>query len=136
AGGSNGGPSHPAAMIASNSARSNSSSPQTSSRNCSSTARAGPVGFGCMSRTLASGVDGLPVLALAADHDLAGLGLLSDRDPQRQHAAVVAGGDVLGVQVVAQDQLPAEHAAGPFSGKHLRLAVAGRALGLHGDDVA
>ncbi len=37
--------------------------------------------------------------------DPAGLGLLGDRDPQGEHAAVVAGGDPFGVEVVAQDQL-------------------------------
>ena len=54
-----------------------------------------------------SGVDRPPVLALAGDGDLARLGLLGDGDLQGEHAGVIAGADVLGVEVVAQDQLPA-----------------------------
>src|SRR4051794_21116491 len=102
-------------MIASNSARSSSSSASSRSRNRSSVrpALSGLSGSQVCDITItaASGVDGLLVVVVAADGDLAGLGLLRDRDPQREHTTLVAGGDVLGVEVVAQDQLPAEHPA-------------------------
>ena len=48
-------------------------------------------------------------------------GLLGDRDLQREYTAVIAGGDGLGVEAVAENQLAAEHPAGPFRGKHLRV---------------
>ena len=51
----------------------------------------------------------------------------------RSTPAVVAGLDVLGVEVVAEDQLPAEHPARALGGDQLRVAGAGRALGLDGD---
>lgn len=47
-------------------------------------------------------------------------GLLGDRD-LREYTAVIAGGDGLGVEAVAENQLAAEHPAGPFRGKHLRV---------------
>ena len=71
-----------------------------------------------------------------ADRDLAGLGLLSDRDLQREHPGVIAGGDALGVEVVAQDQLTAEHAPGPFGCDQFGVACPGRAFSLDGDHVA
>lgn len=48
------------------------------------------------------------------DLDPAGLGLLRHRDPQGEHAGVVTSLDAFGVQVVAQDQLPAEDLAWAF----------------------
>ena len=75
-------------------------------------------------------------LVLAADLDLARLGLLGDRDLQGQHAGVVAGLDVFGVQVVSEDQLPAEHPPRTFGCDELRVGCPWRALGLHRDHVA
>ena len=90
-----GGPGHSAAMIASNSACSRSSSASSRSRNCSSALRVSSRAAGWTDLRhhdhRRSGVDGLLVVALAADGDLAGLGLLGDRDPQGEHAGVVAG---------------------------------------------
>ena len=56
--------------------------------------------------------------------DLARLGVLGDRDLQQQDAAVVAGLDVLGVQVVAQDELAAEHPTRAFGSDELARAIA------------
>ena len=53
-----------------------------------------------------------------------------------EHAAVVAGLDVLGVEVVAEDELPAEHPAGAFGGDQLGVAGPGRPFGLDRHDVA
>lgn len=55
-------------------------------------------------KTLRGGhLDGL---LLAGGHlDLAGLGLLGDRDVQGEHAAVVVGPDVVGVQALAEEEL-------------------------------
>ena len=47
-----------------------------------------------------------------------------------------ADGAWLGVEVVAQDQLPAEHAPGPFGRNQLGVAGAGRTFGLDRDHVA
>jgi len=112
-----GGLGHSVAMIASNCARSHSWSAQTRARNSSLVGAASARLAGTTpghQRHRRSGVDGVPVLTLAADRDLSGLGLLGHRDLQGEHAGVVAGVDVLGVEVVAEDQLAAEHAAGPF----------------------
>ena len=54
---------------------------------------------------MGSGGDGLLGVA-AGDLDAAGLGLLADRDGQGEHAGRVVGGDVLGVQGLAQEDLP------------------------------
>src|SRR6476469_6383915 len=89
-----------------------------------------------MAAVRVSGVDGLTVLAVAGDGDLAGLGLLGDRDVQAEHARVVAGRDVLGVQVVAQNQLTAEHTARAFGGQRLPTVVTRRAFGPDGHHVA
>jgi len=48
-------------------------------------------------------------LAIAAgDLDAAGLGRLADRDGEGEDADVVVGGDVLGIQGLAQEDLPGE----------------------------
>src|SRR5581483_9392796 len=57
-------------------------------------------------------------------------------DLQGQDAGVVAGSDVLGVEVVAEDQLAAEHTARPLGGDQLGVAGSGRSLGPAGDHVA
>src|SRR3954463_10514386 len=98
-------------MSASNSSASRSGSAQTTSAR--STGRLLiAVRSGAYSAIMAwtSGPRGsrvdLLLLALGgADLDLPRLGLLGDRDPQGQHARVVAGGDVLGVEGVAEEQL-------------------------------
>src|SRR6185312_1288109 len=64
------------------------------------------------------GVDGLRV-GIAGDLDTAWFGLLGDRDGQPQHPAAVAGLDRVGVQRLAQEQLPAEHPARAFGRHHL-----------------
>ena len=52
-----------------------------------------------------------------------------------QHTSVVAGGDIVGVEVVTEDQLAAEHAAGAFGGEHLPAGIIGT-LERHGHYVA
>src|ERR1700739_2802251 len=53
-------------------------------------------------------VEGVPLVA-AADGDLARLGLFGHRDVQPQHALVVRGLNAIGVEVLAQNQLPTEY---------------------------
>ena len=53
-----------------------------------------------------SGGDGLLGVA-AGDLDAAGLGGLADRDGQGEHADRVVGGDVLGVEGLAEEDLVA-----------------------------
>jgi hypothetical protein len=62
-----------------------------------------PAGRG--GRGTGSGVDLLLSGVGAGDSDLAGLGPLRDRDPQRQHTGVVAGLDPVGVEGLAEEQL-------------------------------
>jgi len=64
------------------------------------------------------------------------LGLLGDRDGQPQHAGVVVRLDAVEVEVVTEDELPAEQALRPLGGERLPVAVARRALRLDGQDVA
>src|SRR4051794_13875107 len=59
-------------------------------------------------------VDLLGFRGVLADLDPPGLGPLGDRDPQGQHAGVISGLDVVGVQALAEEQLAAEHAERPF----------------------
>jgi hypothetical protein len=54
-------------------------------------------------RTRASGLDLLATVTGAADEHLAGLGLLCDRHTQGQHAVVVAGLKLIGVEGVARN---------------------------------
>src|SRR5699024_9057606 len=60
-----------------------------------------------------SGVDGLSVSALASgrDLDLARLGLLGHGDLQPQHPVVIVRTDLIGIEVLPQEQLPAEDTA-------------------------
>src|SRR3712207_7669418 len=51
------------------------------------------------------------------------LRLLGDRHDEPQHAAVVAGLDLVEVQVVAEHELAAERAARALGGEHLPVAV-------------
>src|SRR6185437_12345676 len=67
------------------------------------------------------GVDRL--LFLAGDLDTARFGLLGDRDGQPQHPAAIAGLDPVGVQRLAQEQLPAEYPARPLGGDHLAVGI-------------
>lgn len=62
------------------------------------------------------------------DLDLAGFGFLGDGNTQGQHPGVVAGLDAVGVEGVAQGQLPGEHPQRPLGDLQLALvAVAGGA---------
>src|SRR4029079_1716259 len=79
-----------------------------------------------------SGVDGVLVIALTGDGDLPRLGPLGDRDVQGQHPRVVAGGNVLGIEVVAENQLAAEHAPRTFGGDQFGVAGARGTFGLDG----
>ena len=65
-----------------------------------------------------SGLDGL-ALAVAGDLDLAWFGLLGDRNRQPEHSGVIFGVHPVRVQVVPQDQLPAEDAPGALGGEYL-----------------
>src|SRR5579859_3999238 len=128
-------------MIASNSARSSCSSAHRIARKSPSarTRVLGPsvtdmLGISCS--IARSSVDGLPVLTLAGDGDLAWLGLLGDRDLQGEHSRVVAGSDVFGIEVVAEHQLPAEDPTRSLRRDQLRVAGTRGAFGLHGDHVA
>ena len=56
--------------------------------------------------------DGLNHVCCVGDLDLAGLGLLGYGDGEREHAVLVAGGDVVTVQTLPQEQLTAELALG------------------------
>jgi len=58
-----------------------------------------------------SGADRLSLLVLGDDVDAAWLRLFGNRDPQGEDAAVVARLDPAGVQVVTEEELPAEDAA-------------------------
>jgi hypothetical protein len=60
-----------------------------------------------MPRRRESGGDGL-LLVAAGDLDAAGLGGLVHRDGQGEHAGGVVGGDVLGVEGLAEEDLPGE----------------------------
>ena len=68
-----------------------------------------------MATRRAPGVDGLPAGSNIGDLDLARLGLFGHRDPQREHARVIAS-PMLGVQIVAQYQLAAERSRRPIGG--------------------
>jgi hypothetical protein len=86
-------------------------------------------------RSPGSRVDRL-ALATGRDGDLAGLGLLGHRDVQGQHPGVIASLDVLGVQVLTEEQLPAEDAARPLTDHHLGVVLRDSgALRLHREHV-
>src|SRR3954470_8948570 len=57
----------------------------------------------------------------ALDRDLAWLGLLGARDAHGQHAGLVARLDAVGVERVAEEQLPGEHAERPLRDLHLHV---------------
>src|SRR5579863_5409662 len=81
------------------------------------------------------GGDGLLGVA-AGDLDVAGLGRLVHRDGQGEHAGRVVGGDVVGVQSLAEEDLPGEGAVGPFRHDHLGAVGPHRgALGADGEHV-
>src|SRR6478752_6895309 len=114
-------------MMASNSAASSSSSAHTSAMNSSSrsASRSWPSrASGVVTAAPLSARDGLP-LVLVRDGDLSGLGPLRDRDRQGEHAGVVAGLDPVGVETVAQDELPAEHSPGSLGGDEVGVARSG-----------
>src|SRR5690606_23130475 len=133
-------------MIASNSARSQSSSAHTRSQKASSAgtvtrssvAAASATCDTSTTRSRGSGADRLPLLALraAGDADLARLGLLRDRDAQPQHPCLEGRFDVLGVEVVPEDELTAEHATGTLGGQHLSVLLVLGPLGSHRHHVA
>jgi hypothetical protein len=61
---------------------------------------------------------------------------LPGRDGQGEHAGRVVGGDVLGVQGLAEEDLPGEGAVGSFGDDHLGAVGLDRgALGADGQDV-
>jgi hypothetical protein len=69
------------------------------------------------------------------DLDLAGVGLLSDRDGEGEHTDVVVGGDVVALQALPQEQLAGEVTMGPL--RHLDLIALGLDPGSrrsHGED--
>src|SRR6478752_2844743 len=82
----------------------------------SSRRRQSSAGSGFAVVTIA-GSDGLVPGAVVADRDLARLGFFRDRDDQSQDAVAVTGLDPIQVQVVPEDELPAEHAARAFRGE-------------------
>src|SRR3954449_2360537 len=83
-----------------------------------------------------SGVDLLAGRFPAGDLHLARLGLLRDGDRQGQYPVVVGGAQVVGVEGVAEEQLSAEDAVGPFVDDPLRAVCQRRlAFGVHGEDV-
>src|SRR5947209_2439529 len=65
------------------------------------------------------------VVLAASDGDLAGLGLLRDGDAQGEYARVVVGPHVFGVEGVAEEQLPREHAERAFGDLHLHVVTGG-----------
>ena len=66
-----------------------------------------PKGAGAgFSRGSEGSLDGLRHASSVTDLDLAGLGLLGERD--RKHAALVRGGDVVTVHPFAEEELTAE----------------------------
>ena len=89
-----------------------------------------------MSLTTGSGADRLLPLVGTADLDLARLGLFGDRNSQCEHPGVVACLDPLSIEVVSQDELPAEHPTWTFRGEKLGVAGPCGALGLDRDHVA
>ena len=79
--------------------------------------------------------DGLPVVA-AGDLDASRLGLLTDRDGQGEHAGTVVGGDLVGVQGLAEEDLAGEDARWPLGDDHLSAVGMDRgALGADGQHV-
>src|SRR5690349_16127108 len=85
---------------------------------------------------LDSSVDGRGLLRFGRrDLDPAGLGPLGDRDDQAEYAGVVGRLDLLEVEVVPEDQLAAERAAGSFAGQDLPVPAGNWALGLDGQHV-
>src|SRR5215210_8121931 len=87
------------------------------------------------SRRVSSGADHLLVLG-GLYLDLAGLRPFGHGDLQPEHSTVVAGGDLVGVEVVPEDQLSAEHAARALGGQELGDALASGPVGADGQHVA
>src|SRR6185312_16613179 len=115
-----GGSSQLAATIASNSARTQSAFAYTTARKASRSVSVSASIVELRSRRR-SGVDLADARVRVGDLDPARLRLLRDRDPQGQHARVVRGGDLLGVQRVTEEQLAGEHAQRPFRDLHLHV---------------
>src|SRR5215218_1546094 len=141
------GESQQAAIKASNSARTKSSSPSARSRKASVSSsswsaviRSHPIDNNKLrrARVAGSGVDLLAVGVRVRDRDLARLGLLGDWDLQGQYAGLVARLDVIGVQGVTQEQLPGEHAEWTLGDLHLHVVAEFErsAFGLHREYVA
>jgi drug/metabolite transporter (DMT)-like permease len=88
---------------------------------------------------VAGGLGGTAELrsAVVVGHrDLAGLGLLGDRDAERQDPVGVGGLDPRGVEPVPQRQLADERPCGAFARQPLHLVRPRRALGTNGEDPA
>src|SRR4051794_8379013 len=83
-----------------------------------------------------AGVDGLGAVLAGADGHLPRLRCLGNRDAHGEHALVVVGLDVAGVEGLAEEQLAAERASGPLGYDHL-VALPGLpgSLGLYGEHV-
>src|SRR5665647_1273627 len=76
-------------------------------------------------------------VAVGGDRDPVWLGLLGDWDGQPQYPSVVLGLHPVSIQVVPEEQLPAEHAARALGGDHLSVrAVGDGALSLYREHVA
>jgi hypothetical protein len=75
--------------------------------------------------------DGLPAAVADGDRDAARLGGLEHRHADGEHAVVVAGLEVVGVQSLTEEDLAAEHALRPLADDQLlrRRAVEGPARG-------
>ena len=58
------------------------------------------------------GLDGLGHTPYVGDLDLVGFGLLGHGDSDREHTVVINGANVVKVQALAEEQLPAELAVG------------------------
>src|SRR5438552_2145033 len=63
--------------------------------------------------------DRLLSVAALGDLDLAGLGSLRQGDRDHEHTVVIAGVDVLGIETIAEEQLPEELAVGALGGDDL-----------------
>ena len=82
------------------------------------------------------GLDGLGHASHVGDLDLVRFGLLGHGDSDREHAVVVDGGDVVQVQALAEEQLPAELAVGPLLHLYfISLVPERRARRLHAQEV-
>jgi hypothetical protein len=84
-----------------------------------------------------NGFDGVGFPATAGDFDLAGFACFSHWDAEQEYAAIEVSGQLNGVQVLPQEELPAEVARGSFVDYEL-IAVFMQwfAVCPHGDHVA